>query len=69
MSCFYFFFGYGEYATMNIGLKYLFGPLLSILWDIYLGLELLGNYGSSWRRQWHPTPVLSPGNPMDGGAW
>ena len=21
MSCFYFFFGYGEYATMNIGLK------------------------------------------------
>ena len=23
----------------------------------------------SWRRQWHPTPVLLPGNPMDGGAW
>ena len=22
-----------------------------------------------WRRQWHPTPVLFPGNPMDGGAW
>ena len=21
------------------------------------------------RRQWHPTPVLLPGNPMDGGAW
>ena len=19
--------------------------------------------------QWHPTPVLLPGNPMDGGAW
>ena len=23
----------------------------------------------SWRRQWYPTPVLLPGNPMDGGAW
>ena len=22
-----------------------------------------------WRRQWHPTPVLLPGNPRDGGAW
>jgi len=21
------------------------------------------------RRQWHPTPVLLPANPMDGGAW
>ena len=21
------------------------------------------------RRQWHPTPVLLPKNPMDGGAW
>ena len=21
------------------------------------------------RRQWHPAPVLLPGNPMDGGAW
>ena len=24
---------------------------------------------SFWKRQWHPTPVLLPGNPMDGGAW
>ena len=23
----------------------------------------------SRRRQWHPTPVLLPGNPMDGRAW
>ena len=23
----------------------------------------------SWRRQWHPTPVLLPGKPLDGGAW
>ena len=22
-----------------------------------------------WRRQWHPTPVLLPGESMDGGAW
>ena len=21
------------------------------------------------RRQWHPTPVLLPGKPMNGGAW
>ena len=26
-------------------------------------------YLSIWRRQWHPTPVLLPENPMDGGAW
>ena len=23
----------------------------------------------SWRRKWHPTPVLLPENPMDRGAW
>ena len=22
-----------------------------------------------WRRQWHPTPVLLPENPIYGGAW
>ena len=22
-----------------------------------------------WRRQWHPTPVLLPGKPLDGRAW
>ena len=22
-----------------------------------------------WRRQWHPTPVLLPGTPMNRGAW
>ena len=22
-----------------------------------------------WRRQWHPTAVLLPGKPLDGGAW
>ena len=24
---------------------------------------------STWRRQWHPTPVLCLENPMGGGAW
>jgi len=24
---------------------------------------------TSWRRQWHPTPVLLPENPKDRGAW
>ena len=37
------------------------------------GLSFCCVYGflccSSRRRQWHPTPVLLPGNPMDGGAW
>ena len=27
------------------------------------------SYGFSQRRQWHPTPVLLPGKPVDGGAW
>ena len=22
-----------------------------------------------YKIQWHPTPILLPGNPMDGGAW
>ena len=26
-------------------------------------------YMLSRRRQWHPTPVLLPGNPMGGGDW
>ena len=30
---------------------------------------IAGSYGSLWRRQWQPTPVLLPGNPMGGGAW
>ena len=33
----------------------------------YLKFYSLPN--SSWRRQWHPTPVLCLENPMDGGAW
>ena len=34
-------------------------------WTEWLGqLCALGR-----RRQWHPTPVLLPGNPMNGGAW
>ena len=27
------------------------------------------NYVATRRRRWHPTPVLLPGKPMDGGAW
>ena len=30
---------------------------------------LMIHSGTCRRRQWHPTPVLLPGNPMDGGAW
>ena len=34
-------------------------------------IDLSLNYGdiTSWRRQWQPTPVLLPGQPMDGEAW
>ena len=40
---------------------YLFKLLfLFFLWKIpRSGLD--GSYGSSWRRQWHPTPILLPG--------
>ena len=37
-----------------------FSPSLFLL-CLYLSLL--------WRRQWHPTPVLLPGESMDGGAW
>ena len=41
------------------------------------GCEEVAHFGRSvcsstdmhHRRQWRPTPVLLPGNPMDGGAW
>ena len=33
-------------------------------------MQFLGEIESKdRRRQWQPTPVLLPGNPMDGGAW
>ena len=37
------------------------GKVMSLLFKCYLGW--------SWRRQWHPTPVLLLENPMDGRAW
>ena len=33
----------------------------------FLNLDLLVCHCR--RRQWHPTPVLLPANPIDGGAW
>ena len=38
---------------------YIFKLVFSVSWDIYPGFA--GSYGSSQRRQWHPTPVLLPG--------
>ena len=32
-------------------------------------MEMTSFHGMCWRRQWHSTPVLLPGNPMHGGAW
>ena len=34
--------------------------------NVFLECDALGTSG---RRQWQPTPVLLPGNPMDGGVW
>ena len=42
-----------------------------VCWNCVIGGSWLFDWRQreSWRRQWHPTPVLLPGNPMDGGAW
>ena len=36
---------------------------LLVIWRIWCHVV------NSWRRQWHPTPVLLPGKSMDRGAW
>ena len=36
---------------------------------IETSLPLLFTRILTWRRQWHPTPVLLPGKSIDGGAW
>ena len=42
-----------------------------VFWNLQLHtillLPLWSEYFILW--QWHPTPVLLPGNPMDRGAW
>ena len=38
--------------------------------SVYKSLSHLGlSQGGIQRRQWHPTPVLLPGNSHGGGAW
>ena len=55
-------------------------PVLSSLRPVHLCLPLTGTLSKTslrgnvlklihWRRQWHPTPVVLPGKPKDGGAW
>ena len=55
-------------------------PVLSSLLPVHLCLPLTGTLSKTSlrgnvlklihrRRQWHPTPVLLPGKPKDGGAW
>ena len=36
-------------------------------WQLWTVISIF--HGVIRRRQWHPSPVLLPGNPMDGGAW
>ena len=43
----------------------LVGGLLSQCMCVYTYICIYNH----WRRQWHPIPVLLPGNPMDRGAW
>ena len=48
------------------------GWLVSVaecLWPQLGRLRWLGPRTIWWSRKWHPTPVLLPENPMDGGAW
>ena len=50
--------------------RYLSLSSLSILWGyIYPEKELLDHVGVLSEKAVAPTPVLSPENPMDGGAW
>ena len=70
-------FLWGIFLTQELNLHL----LLPLHWQVVsLPLALLGKphlifsilhiyYWPFWRRQWHPTPVLSPGKSMDGGAW
>ena len=52
---------------INICAFQLLSPQGSIsLKNVFLECDALGTSG---RRQWQPTPVLLPGNPMDGGVW
>ena len=55
-------------------------PVLSSLRPVHLCLPLTGTLSKTSlrgnvlklihrRRQWHPTPVLLPGKPKDGGVW
>ena len=59
-------------ASMNIAVYISFQI---IIFSEYMPRSrIAGKYGiyiyiSVWRRQWHPTPVLLPGNSYDGGAW
>jgi len=46
-------------AAMNIGVHVSLSILVSSVCMPSSGIA--GSYGSSWRRQWHPTPVLLPG--------
>ena len=46
-------------AAMNIGVCMSLSILVSSVCMPSSGIA--GSYGSSWRRQWHPTPVLLPG--------
>ena len=45
------------------------GTLKSLLQNHSSKASIVGHSAFFRRRQWHPTPVLLPENPMDGGAW
>ena len=64
----------GERCSLHL----IFRSWTSLITHIFTSLPLLLTATShnlslpnvvTWRRQRHPTPVLLPENPMDGGAW
>ena len=48
-------------------LTFLIFPVSLLQDNFYLYFRIQLKY--HWRKQWHPTPVLLPRNPMDGEAW
>ena len=62
--------------NFNVCVGFFYGShiihLVSLLLVCLVSLFLCYFYNTkrwSWKRQWHPTPVLCLENPMDGGAW
>ena len=54
-------------AVMNIGIHVSLSILVT--WCVCPAVGLLGHKAVLWRRQWHPTPVLLPGESHGWRSW